>query len=117
MFKKCLQVGGLGSRAVVTDQAEYDVEGVTRSEMNISLPSTVVFTLTISLATFVSGCSHLSMSTTTPAKDSSIWWSNAFFFVGVHLAAAYGVYVRPPQLVSWQILAMTVVLWQLASFG
>ncbi|ETW87157.1 hypothetical protein HETIRDRAFT_431593 [Heterobasidion irregulare TC 32-1] len=57
------------------------------------------------------------MSTTTPAKDSSIWWSNAFFFVGVHLAAAYGVYVRPPQFISWQILAMTVVLWQLASFG
>lgn len=47
----------------------------------------------------------------------AIWWKNALFFCGTHLAAAYGVYRRPPTTVPKTILVVTIVLWQLASFG
>lgn len=57
------------------------------------------------------------MTDSAPRKRPIIWWSNAIFFCGIHLAAAYGVYCRPPTTVPKAILVATVVLWQLASFG
>ncbi|KAI0067970.1 hypothetical protein BV25DRAFT_1875026 [Artomyces pyxidatus] len=58
------------------------------------------------------------MSTaSSPPKPVAIWWSNAFFFLAAHVAAAYGVYTRPPSTVSKPTLLMTVLLWQIASFG
>ncbi|KAI0275182.1 fatty acid desaturase-domain-containing protein [Gloeopeniophorella convolvens] len=57
-------------------------------------------------------------STVSPSpQQPAIWWNNIIFFVGAHFAAAYGVYRRPPTTVPAGILAATVVLWQLASFG
>jgi hypothetical protein len=50
-------------------------------------------------------------------RRPAIWWNNAIFLCGTHLAAAYGVYRRPPATVSKMILFFTVVLWQLGSFG
>ena len=52
-----------------------------------------------------------------PRGRPTIWWNNALFFCGTHLAAAYGVYRRPPTTVPKTILVVTIVLWQLASFG
>ncbi|KAF8481648.1 hypothetical protein DFH94DRAFT_403321 [Russula ochroleuca] len=52
-----------------------------------------------------------------PPQRPAIWWKNSIFFCGTHLAAAYGVYRRPPATVPKIILVATVVLWQLASFG
>jgi len=57
------------------------------------------------------------MASTTTRKPPTIWWSNALFFCGAHLAAAYGVYRRPPSTVPGVLLVATVVLWQLGSFG
>jgi stearoyl-CoA desaturase (Delta-9 desaturase) len=51
------------------------------------------------------------------AKPPKIWWTNAFFFVSVHLAAAVGAFYRPPSTVKRATLAMTFVLWQLGSLG
>ena len=59
---------------------------------------------------------HL-MAPSTPRKPPAVWWENILFFCGTHLAAAYGVYRRPPSTVPRAILVATVVLWQLASFG
>ncbi|KIL00840.1 hypothetical protein PAXRUDRAFT_790237 [Paxillus rubicundulus Ve08.2h10] len=50
----------------------------------------------------------------TPPK---IWWSNAVFFVSVHIAALAGAYHRPPTHVPRLTLLMSLVLWQLADFG
>ncbi|KAF8899049.1 hypothetical protein BD779DRAFT_1607641 [Infundibulicybe gibba] len=46
-----------------------------------------------------------------------IWWSNAIFFVAIHVAAAIGVWHWPPRVVSRASLALCVALWQLADFG
>ncbi|KIJ13749.1 hypothetical protein PAXINDRAFT_176886 [Paxillus involutus ATCC 200175] len=50
----------------------------------------------------------------TPPK---IWWSNAVFFVSVHIAALAGTYHMPPTHVPRLTLLMSLVLWQLADFG
>jgi stearoyl-CoA desaturase (delta-9 desaturase) len=57
------------------------------------------------------------MASGAPQRRPPIWWSNAIFFCSTHLAAAYGVYRRPPATVPKIILIATVVLWQLGSFG
>jgi hypothetical protein len=57
------------------------------------------------------------MMSTLPPKQPPIWWENIIFFCGTHLAAAYGVYHRPPATVPKAILIATLALWQLASFG
>jgi hypothetical protein len=60
----------------------------------------------------------LSSSSGKPAaKSPNIWWTNAFFFVSVHLAAVVGAFYRPPSAVERATLAMAFVLWQLGSFG
>jgi stearoyl-CoA desaturase (delta-9 desaturase) len=57
------------------------------------------------------------MASSVQRKPPAVWWYNALFFCGMHLAAAYGVYRRPPSTVLRAILVATVVLWQLANFG
>lgn len=57
------------------------------------------------------------MTSRPPQGRPAIWWNNAIFFCGTHLAAAYGVYRRPPATVPNIILVVTIVLWQLGSFG
>ncbi|KAF8492783.1 hypothetical protein F5888DRAFT_1618645 [Russula emetica] len=57
------------------------------------------------------------MTSSPPQRRPAIWWSNLIFFCGTHLAAAYGVYRRPPTTVPKMILVVTIVLWQLGSFG
>jgi hypothetical protein len=60
---------------------------------------------------------HLLMTSSLPPKRPAIWWENTIFFCSTHLAAAYGVYRRPPATVPMPILVATVALWQLSSFG
>jgi stearoyl-CoA desaturase (delta-9 desaturase) len=57
------------------------------------------------------------MTSSPPQGRPAIWWNNVIFFCGTHLAAAYGVYRRPPTTVPKIILVVTIVLWQLGSFG
>ncbi|KAH7925171.1 hypothetical protein BV22DRAFT_1105047 [Leucogyrophana mollusca] len=52
-----------------------------------------------------------------PPAPIKIWWSNAIFFVSVHVAAVVGVYFRPPSVVSRASLLTAFILWQLADFG
>ncbi|KAF9225256.1 hypothetical protein BS17DRAFT_700052 [Gyrodon lividus] len=52
-----------------------------------------------------------------PRTPKKIWWSNAVFFVSVHIAALAGAYCRPPTHVPQVTLLMSFVLWQLADFG
>ncbi|TFK26644.1 hypothetical protein FA15DRAFT_587923 [Coprinopsis marcescibilis] len=50
-------------------------------------------------------------------EGTRIWWSNAVFFVCVHMAAFMGVYYRPPWLVKPASLVLGFLVWQLADFG
>ncbi|EJC98738.1 uncharacterized protein FOMMEDRAFT_96016 [Fomitiporia mediterranea MF3/22] len=45
------------------------------------------------------------------------WWSNAIFFVGVHVAACLGLYYKPPWVVSRATIWLGIAVWQLACFG
>ena len=57
------------------------------------------------------------MAPTTPRKSPPIWWKFIITFFGVHLAAAYGVYRRPPSTVPTAILVATLVVYQVANYG
>lgn len=57
------------------------------------------------------------MAPTTPPQPPPVWWKVVIYFCGIHLAAAYGVYRRPPSTVPTAIFIATVVVWQLANFG
>ncbi|KAI0050568.1 hypothetical protein FA95DRAFT_1555494 [Auriscalpium vulgare] len=57
------------------------------------------------------------MSPATQSKPVAVWWSNAVFFLAAHVAAACGLYLRPPSTVPRATLIMTILLWQIASFG
>jgi len=46
-----------------------------------------------------------------------IWWSNAIFFIAVHVAAVIGMYYKPYYAVPRATLVFSAVLWQLADFG
>ncbi|KAH9897743.1 hypothetical protein C8Q73DRAFT_640686 [Cubamyces lactineus] len=46
-----------------------------------------------------------------------IWWSNAIFFLAMHIATAIAVFLRPPSQVSRLSLCLTIVLSQTASMG
>ncbi|CAE6438712.1 unnamed protein product [Rhizoctonia solani] len=46
-----------------------------------------------------------------------IWWSNAIFFVSMHVMAIIGVYYYPIWLVPRKTIALCILSWQLASFG
>ena len=57
------------------------------------------------------------MASTTSHEPPDVWWKVIIYFCGVHLAAAYGVYRRPPSTVPTAILVATIVLCQLANYG
>ncbi|KAA1471400.1 hypothetical protein DENSPDRAFT_776372 [Dentipellis sp. KUC8613] len=57
------------------------------------------------------------VATDPEARPPQIWWANAIFFVGTHLAAAYGIYRRPLSTLSRETALLTFVCWQLACFG
>ncbi|KZS93155.1 hypothetical protein SISNIDRAFT_486077 [Sistotremastrum niveocremeum HHB9708] len=60
------------------------------------------------------------MSPSTSSSSSSrppIWWSNAIFFVSVHVAALVGAILRPPSTLPLWIFVLTLLLWQTANFG
>lgn len=46
-----------------------------------------------------------------------IWWSNAIFFVSIHLAAAIGIYYFPPWATQKKTLLLWFLTWQLSDFG
>ncbi|SJL06149.1 uncharacterized protein ARMOST_09485 [Armillaria ostoyae] len=46
-----------------------------------------------------------------------IWWSNAIFFVSIHIAAFIGVYYFPVYAVHRASLFLAFLVWQLADFG
>lgn len=48
---------------------------------------------------------------------SEIWWSNAIFFVIVHLAALAGFIYNPVWEARRATLVMAFLIWQLADFG
>ncbi|KAK1223610.1 hypothetical protein PQX77_013507 [Marasmius sp. AFHP31] len=52
---------------------------------------------------------------TRPAER--IWWSNAVFFLLVHVAAILGVFWYPPRSVPTKTLVLAILSWQLAEFG
>ena len=53
----------------------------------------------------------------TPQQPPPVWWEVIIYFCGIHLAAAYGVYRRPPSTVPTAIFVATVVVCQLANYG
>ena len=57
------------------------------------------------------------MASTTPQVSPPIWWKLVVPFCGTHLAAAYGIYRRPPSTVSAGIWAATFLVYQLATYG
>ncbi|KAA1102335.1 hypothetical protein PGTUg99_027945 [Puccinia graminis f. sp. tritici] len=47
-----------------------------------------------------------------------IWWSNLIFFISVHLIGLYGaIGVSPIEKISKQTILLTILSWQLATFG
>ncbi|EGO30998.1 hypothetical protein SERLADRAFT_432659 [Serpula lacrymans var. lacrymans S7.9] len=48
---------------------------------------------------------------------ATVWWSNAIFFVFIHVASVIGIYHRPPNLLPRATLFMSFLLWQAAEFG
>ncbi len=46
-----------------------------------------------------------------------IWWSNAIFFVSIHIAAFIGAYYFPVYAVHRASLFLAFLVWQLADFG
>lgn len=62
----------------------------------------------------------MTTSTGQPVVSSSppkIWWSNAIFFLSIHLAALVGIYFWPPYAVARATLLLSFAIWQLADFG
>ncbi|ORY88843.1 fatty acid desaturase-domain-containing protein [Leucosporidium creatinivorum] len=58
----------------------------------------------------------LSPAATAPKGD--FWYSNATFFIGMHLLAFYGVVVLSPwSQLSWSTFSLCLTSWQLATFG
>ena len=65
---------------------------------------------------------HFSMKYSVPVKQlpsptHKIWWSNAIFFVLVHLAALAGFIYNPIWEARRATLVMAFFIWQLADFG
>ncbi|CAE6434063.1 unnamed protein product [Rhizoctonia solani] len=56
------------------------------------------------------------VSKETPPR-APIWWSNAIFFVAMHVIAVLGVYYYPIWLVPRKTIVLCILSWQLASFG
>lgn len=57
-------------------------------------------------------------SDTDSSANPPVWWSNVIFFVAVHLIGIYGaVFISPFHKVSRPTIVLTVISWQLATFG
>jgi len=52
-----------------------------------------------------------------PSPTHKIWWSNAIFFVLVHIAALAGFIYNPIWEARRATLVMAFFTWQLADFG
>lgn len=52
-----------------------------------------------------------------PSSNGKFWWSNAIFFVGTHIAAAVGVYFKPPWAVPRATLLLCLLVYQASCFG
>ncbi|KAF5353664.1 hypothetical protein D9758_008688 [Tetrapyrgos nigripes] len=57
------------------------------------------------------------LSTSSPSKPPQVWWTNAIFFIYVHVAAVAGIYYFPPSVVSWWNLVLMFALWRASVFG
>ncbi|EIW86998.1 delta 9-fatty acid desaturase protein [Coniophora puteana RWD-64-598 SS2] len=57
------------------------------------------------------------ITATKEQRPPEIWWANAIFFVGVHVAALVGACYKPPSAVPRATLVLAFVMWQLAVFG
>ncbi len=57
------------------------------------------------------------MSTSTERRSNNIWWSNAVFFLAIHLAAFYGIHRKPFSSVSTPSLVLALAIWQSSCFG
>ncbi|KAF8753836.1 Acyl-CoA desaturase [Rhizoctonia solani] len=64
---------------------------------------------------------HMSVDIQKGANDkpqrAPIWWSNAIFFVSMHIVAVLGVYYYPVWVAPRKTIALCILSWQLASFG
>lgn len=59
-----------------------------------------------------------SVPTKPVSQNGDIWWSNAIFFVGMHVLAVFGVMVLSPvKDLDQRTALMCFVSWQLAQFG
>ncbi|KAF5385066.1 hypothetical protein D9615_001252 [Tricholomella constricta] len=61
--------------------------------------------------------SPIVLSFITIEMPPEIWWSNAFFFLSVHVAAVLGAIYWPPHAVPRATLILSFVVWQLGTFG
>lgn len=59
----------------------------------------------------------LTLSTEASSKPPKIWWSNAVFFLSVHIAAIVGLYHAPPRKTHAGNIWLWLLTWQLADFG
>ncbi|KAF8600828.1 hypothetical protein BDV93DRAFT_496266 [Ceratobasidium sp. AG-I] len=62
-------------------------------------------------------CSSEMQSKPARPQKAPIWWSNAIFFVTMHVAAVFGVYRYPAWQAPKETLVLCIISWQLASFG
>ncbi|EMD32546.1 hypothetical protein CERSUDRAFT_87875 [Gelatoporia subvermispora B] len=59
----------------------------------------------------------MTVSAASEKHPARVWWSNASFFVGVHIAAAIGIYYYPWYSVPRATLWLTLFFWQASSIG
>ncbi|PAV22719.1 delta 9-fatty acid desaturase [Pyrrhoderma noxium] len=62
------------------------------------------------------------MSKSVPSNASSpplgkFWWGNAVLFVGTHIAACIGMYLRPVWVIPRATLLLGILDWQASMFG
>ncbi|KZT62668.1 hypothetical protein CALCODRAFT_489670 [Calocera cornea HHB12733] len=70
------------------------------------------------IPTIPSTPSPASAPTPVKAQKNPIWWTNATFFVAMHIVAFVGaVWLSPWSTLKRQTLVLAFVSWQLASFG
>ncbi|KAL4253603.1 fatty acid desaturase type 1 family protein [Abortiporus biennis] len=73
--------------------------------------------MTASTPTTVTTTPTLKHQTPPPPVTYTIWWSNATFFVAVHILAALGAYYYPWYTVNRASLILCFLTWQAACFS
>ena len=84
------------------------------------LPLTLIYTTARPQTTSNTRTFFTSVTMSPPPTSQTtpkIWWSNIIFFLSVHVAAALGIYYKPPSVVPWPTLGLFFFLWQSADFG